>query len=192
MAFIAARASSVVFTRYVPMIELTTPTARTSKGKMTPLCPNDAQPRIIAATIVTSYDSNTSAAMPAQSPTLSPTLSAIVAALRGSSSGIPTSTFHTKSPPTSTALVKIPPPTLINKADKDPPKPKPTNTFVACSLKIIKIIVAPNKPKPTVKSPEAAPALNASSMEALKLFNAALAERTFPLTANHMPTKPAP
>jgi len=62
-------------------------------------------PRMIAATRVTSYDSKTSAAMPAQSPTLSPTLSAIVAALRGSSSGMPTSTLPTKSAPTSATLV---------------------------------------------------------------------------------------
>ena len=42
--------------------------------------------------------------MPAQSPTLSPTLSAIVAGLRGSSSGIPASTFPTRSAPTSARL----------------------------------------------------------------------------------------
>jgi hypothetical protein len=47
------------------------------------------RPRMSAATSVTAYDSNRSAAMPAQSPTLSPTLSAMVAALRGSSSGMP-------------------------------------------------------------------------------------------------------
>src|SRR4029078_13512739 len=35
--------------------------------------------------------------MPAQSPTLSPTLSAMVAGVRGSSSGIPASTFPAKS-----------------------------------------------------------------------------------------------
>src|ERR1700739_885575 len=55
-----------------------------------------------------------SAAMPAQSPTLSPTLSAIVAALRGSSSGMPASTFPTRSAPTSAALGKMPPPTDTN------------------------------------------------------------------------------
>ncbi len=54
--------------------------------------------------------------MPAQSPTLSPTLSAITPGFLGSSSGIPTSTFPTRSAPTSAALVYIPPPTLANKA----------------------------------------------------------------------------
>src|SRR4030095_16586744 len=42
-----------------------------------------ARPRTMAATRVTSKDSNRSAAMPAQSPTLSPTLSAMVAACAG-------------------------------------------------------------------------------------------------------------
>jgi len=43
--------------------------------------------------------------IPATSPTLSPTLSAMVAGLRGSSSGIPWTTFPTRSAPTSAALV---------------------------------------------------------------------------------------
>ena len=88
-------------------------------------------PRMRLATMITPYDSKRSAAMPAQSPTLSPTLSAIVAALRGSSSGIPASILPTRSPPTSAALVKIPPPTRMNKAISDPPKPKPTRIAVA-------------------------------------------------------------
>src|SRR3954464_14513738 len=48
--------------------------------------------------------------MPAQSPTLSQTLSAITAGLRGSSSGMPASTFPTRAAPTSAPLVKMPPP----------------------------------------------------------------------------------
>ena len=63
--------------------------------------------------------------MPAISPTLSPTLSAITAGLRGSSSGIPASTFPTKSAPTSALLVKIPPPTREKRATTDPPIAKP-------------------------------------------------------------------
>ena len=43
--------------------------------------------------------------IPATSPTLSPTLSAMVAGLRGSSSGMPWTTFPTRSAPTSAALV---------------------------------------------------------------------------------------
>ena len=69
--------------------------------------------------------------MPAQSPTLSPTLSAMVAALRGSSSGMPCSTLPTRSAPTSAALVKMPPPTLMNMASRAAPKPKPSSTFGA-------------------------------------------------------------
>ena len=65
-----------------------------------------------------------SAAIPAQSPTLSPTLSALVAGFRGSSSGIPASTFPTRSAPTSAALVKMPPPTRANKACALAPIPK--------------------------------------------------------------------
>ena len=83
--------------------------------------------RSIAAKRVTTYVSYKSAPIPAQSPTLSPTLSAMVAGFRGSSSGIPFSTFPTKSAPTSAALVKIPPPTLANSDTSDAPKPRPTN-----------------------------------------------------------------
>ena len=72
--------------------------------------------------------------MPAQSPTLSPTLSAMVAALRGSSSGMPFSTLPTRSAPTSAALVKMPPPTLMNIASRAAPKPKPSSTFGASAL----------------------------------------------------------
>ena len=72
--------------------------------------------------------------MPAQSPTLSPTLSAMVAALRGSSSGMFCSTLPTRSAPTSAALVKIPPPTLMNMASMAAPKPKPSK-MVGASLR---------------------------------------------------------
>ena len=105
--------------------------AGTTSGKISPSEPNAALPRISAATSVTAYDSNRSAAMPAQSPTLSPTLSAIVAALRGSSSGMPCSTLPTRSAPTSAALVKMPPPTRMNIASSAAPKPKPSRTVGA-------------------------------------------------------------
>ena len=45
----------------------------------------------------------------------------------GSSSGIPASILPTKSAPTSALFVKIPPPTLENKATTDAPIPKPSN-----------------------------------------------------------------
>jgi len=105
MARIPGSVSERGRTAAVPIIEVMTPTPRTMSGKMTPLTPITLQPKIIAATSVTSYDSKMSAAMPAQSPTLSPTLSAMTAALRGSSSGMPASTLPTRSAPTSAALV---------------------------------------------------------------------------------------
>ena len=85
--------------------------------------------KTIVATIVTAYVSNKSAAIPAQSPTLSPTLSAITAGFLGSSSGIPASTFPTKSAPTSAPFVKIPPPNLAKIEIKDAPKPSATSAF---------------------------------------------------------------
>ena len=83
--------------------------------------------------------------MPAQSPTLSPTLSAMVAALRGSSSGIPASTLPTRSAPTSAALVKMPPPTRMNRARSEAPKAKPMRTAVAVFWKISTMMVAPEQ-----------------------------------------------
>ena len=53
-------------------------------------------------------------------------------------------------------------------------------------------MVAPSRPRPTVNMPETPPALKASSIASLKLVSAALALRTLPLTASHIPTKPAP
>ncbi|KAJ0575004.1 hypothetical protein HanIR_Chr05g0207991 [Helianthus annuus] len=67
-------------------------------------------PSIIALIISAAMLSNKSAPLAAQSPTLSPTLSAMTAGFRGSSSGIPCSTFPTRSAPTSAAFVYIPPP----------------------------------------------------------------------------------
>ena len=92
-------------TTKIPITAVTTPIIGTISGKTSPLSPNATLPRISEATSMTAYDSNRSAAMPAQSPTLSPTLSAMVAALRGSSSGMPFSTLPTRSAPTSAALV---------------------------------------------------------------------------------------
>ena len=78
--------------------------------------------------------------MPAQSPTLSPTLSAITAGLRGSSSGIPASTFPTRSAPTSAPLVKMPPPRRAKTLMRLPPKARPTSgsTSAASSPRIRK------------------------------------------------------
>ena len=65
----------------------------------------DAAPITIAAHVDSATEPNKSAPMPAISPTLSPTLSAITAGFLGSSSGIPASTFPTRSAPTSAAFV---------------------------------------------------------------------------------------
>ena len=67
--------------------------------------PIKVAPRTIVAIIDPTYDSKRSAPIPATSPTLSPTLSAMVAGFKGWSSGIPASTFPTKSAPTSAAFV---------------------------------------------------------------------------------------
>ena len=81
----------------------------------------------MVATIDTTYVSNKSAAIPAQSPTLSPTLSAITAGFLGSSSGISFSTLPTRSAPTSAPLVKMPPPSLAKIEINEEPKPKATS-----------------------------------------------------------------
>ena len=91
--------------------------------------------------------------MPATSPTLSPTLSAITAGLRGSSSGIPASTLPTRSAPMSAALVKIPPPTLANRAIDEPPSATAVTTSAqesspSSSLETRKARPTPSKPRP--------------------------------------------
>ena len=78
--------------------------------------------------------------MPAQSPTLSPTLSAITAGFLGSSSGIPASTFPTKSAPTSAPLVKIPPPNLAKIEIREAPNPRATNALMISLLSTFKLI----------------------------------------------------
>ena len=100
--------------------------------------------------------------MPAQSPTLSPTLSAMVAALRGSSSGMPASTLPTRSAPTSAALVKMPPPTLMKSASSEAPKAKPMRTAVAEFWKMSTMAVAPTRPSPTQSMPVTAPVRKAT------------------------------
>ena len=71
---------------------------------------------------------------------MSPTLSAITAGFLGSSSGIPASTFPTKSAPTSAPLVKIPPPSLAKIEMRDAPKPNATNAFIISLLSTFKFI----------------------------------------------------
>ncbi len=86
-----------------------------------------------AAHVDSANEPKRSAPIPATSPTLSPTLSAIVAGFLGLSYGRPASILPTKSDPKSAALVKIPPPTLANKATVDPPNPYPATLSNKCS-----------------------------------------------------------
>ena len=114
-AFSSSRivAFSFVRTAKIPMIDNMIPTAAINIGATTALycistspdATNAAAPNAEVAKIEPQYDSYRSAPIPATSPTLSPTLSAMVAGFRGSSSGIPASTFPTRSAPTSAALV---------------------------------------------------------------------------------------
>src|SRR5204863_5497886 len=188
---IALLSLSVARTENTPTIDASTPMARAPSGNSAPaahsagwwgkIAANAGTPRMIDATSVTSYDSNRSAAIPAQSPTLSPTLSAMVAGLRGSSSGMPASTLPTRSAPTSAALVKMPPPTRRNKASSEPPKPKPTRMAEALFWKTAMMRVAPRRPSPTVNMPAMPPVRNAirrASGSELRL--AAAAVRTLP------------
>ncbi len=143
---------------------------------------------MIEATSVTSYDSNRSAAIPAQSPTLSPTLSAMVAGLRGSSSGMPASTLPTRSAPTSAALVKMPPPTRRNRASSDPPNPNPMRIAAEVFWNTIMITVAPMSPSPTQNMPATPPVRKATSSAGASLPpRAAAAVRTLPRTASPIP-----
>ena len=89
----------------IPKIEASNPNEASAKGRA--IIPESSIVAAIAieAIIEPQYDSNMSEPIPATSPTLSPTLSAITPGFRGSSSGIPASTFPTRSAPTSALLV---------------------------------------------------------------------------------------
>ena len=119
-------------TKYVPIIDVIMQDAAMAIGYKAkePTFENKIEPRTIVAAIVTTYVSNKSAAIPAQSPTLSPTLSAIVAGFLGSSSGIPASTLPTRSPPTSAPLVNIPPPSLANTEISEAPSERETKPSI--------------------------------------------------------------
>ncbi|EKD79651.1 MAG: hypothetical protein ACD_41C00018G0002 [uncultured bacterium] len=144
----------------------------------------------MAATVVTAYVSNKSAAIPASSPTLSPTLSAITAGLRGSSSGIPASTLPTKSAPTSAAFVKIPPPTRAKTEIKLPPKLKPISASISPPDNQVNP-ATPSRPRPTTNNPVTAPPWTPTFMAAAIPCRAASAVRTFARTATFIPIYPA-
>src|SRR3989338_2540123 len=150
--------------------------------------PKMADPKIMAATNVTTYVSKRSAAMPASSPTLSPTLSAITAGLRASSSGMPASTLPTKSAPTSAPLVKMPPPRRANTEISEPPNPKPISAGILPVS--FQSPATQRRPSPTSKNPVTAPPLNANRNAVETPARAASAVRTFARTAVIMPRYP--
>lgn len=115
----------------------------------------------------------------------------MVAGLRGSSSGMPCSTFPTRSAPTSAAFVKIPPPTRRNSASKEPPNPNPTRMADEVFWKTMMIKVAPSRPRPTVNIPATPPVRKATLRAAGSEPDlAAAAVRTLPRTARLMPMNP--
>ena len=127
--------------------------------------------------------------MPAQSPTLSPTLSAITAGFLGSSSGMPASTFPTKSAPTSAALVYIPPPRREKTEIREPPNPTPISALM--SLKISQKTDTTNNPNPTTRNPVTDPPTKAILKALLRPFLADSATLMFDFTAVSIPKYPA-
>ncbi|VVB84762.1 Uncharacterised protein [uncultured archaeon] len=131
--------------------------------------------------------------MPAQSPTLSPTLSAITPGFRGSSSGIPASTFPTRSVPTSAAFVNMPPPILAKRLISDAPKPKPItfSTAVLSPPNMMNNPLTPRRARLATDIPVTAPPLNATSRAFFIPSFAALAQRTLLRTEMFIPRYPA-
>ncbi len=134
--------------------------------------------------------------MPAQSPTLSPTLSAITAGLRGSSSGMPASTFPTRSAPTSAPLVKMPPPRRAKIEMREEPKARPMSGFTISLIfmswgeeptRYMKNPETAMRPRPTTRRPVMAPPLKAMSNAGPMPRRAASAVRTLERTDTFMP-----
>ncbi|GBE23554.1 hypothetical protein BMS3Bbin01_02939 [bacterium BMS3Bbin01] len=135
--------------------------------------------------------------MPAVSPTLSPTLSAITAGLRASSSGIPASSFPTRSAAISAAFVKMPPPTLANRAIEDAPRPMAVTmsahpSTLSHTLKTRYPSPTPVRPRPATVKPITAPPRNArGSAAVMPPVRAASVVRLFAAVATRIPTNPA-
>ena len=134
-------------------------------------------------------ESNRSAPMPATSPTLSPTLSAMTAGLRGSSSGMPSSTLPVRSAETSAVLVKMPPPALANRARELAPKEKPRRMLESPVSR--STAATPNREQPTTSRPMTAPPLKPMRNAGLMPFWAASAVRALDRVATRMPIFPA-
>ena len=132
-------------------------------------------------------------------------MSAIVAGFLGSSSGIPASTFPTKSAPTSAAFVYIPPPTLANNAIDSAPRENParvSRTIVISSTDVhapliknlkknMKNAVRPSTAKPATPNPITVPPANDIFNASGKLVLAAWVVLTFVFVAIFIPIFPA-
>ena len=182
-------------TKNVPIIADIIPTAERIRGKTAPARADfepatPITPKVMAETIEPTYDSKRSAPIPATSPTLSPTLSAITAGFLGSSSGIPASTFPTRSAPTSAAFVYIPPPTRPKSAIDEAPRLKPERTLTLFVM--IYTALTPKSPKPTTDIPITAPPENAIDKALfIPLVLAAFAVLTLAFVATFIPKYPA-
>ena len=87
--------------------------------------------------------------------------------------------------------MKIPPPTRKNNAMSEPPKPKPTSIAEEVFWNSAMMIVAPNKPRPTVNIPATPPVRKAtSSASRIDPRRAAAAVRMFPRVASVIPMYP--
>ena len=71
-------------------------------------------------------------------------MSAITAGFLGSSSGMPASTFPTKSAPTSAPFVNIPPPSLAKIDISEAPKPKATSALIISLGQLLNLIILCN------------------------------------------------
>src|SRR5215204_5656306 len=127
--------------------------------------------------------------MPAASPTLSPTLSAIVAGFLGSSSGMPASTFPTRSAPKSAAFVKMPPPALMNNEMRLAPIPTPA--IIRGSGYTKKSTVIPINAIAGTDRPTVAPPLNAEANAGPRPFPVACAALGAALTVILSEMRPA-
>ena len=142
-----------------------------------------------AEAIAATFESNRSAPMPATSPTLSPTLSAMTAGLRGSSSGMPSSTLPVRSAEISAVFVKMPPPALANRASELAPKEKPRR--MPESPVSISTTATPSSEKPTTSRPMTAPPRKPIKNAGLMPFCAPSAVLAFESVATRMPILPA-
>ena len=85
--------------------------------------------------------------------------------------------------------MKMPPPTLANRAMELAPKPNPATTVM--SWKMAYRMVTPRRPIPTTVTPITVPLEKAIRKAGFRPWIAAVAVLTFARTATLMPTNPA-